>query len=77
MVQLSHPYMTTSQTIALTRWTFVGKIMSLLFNMLSRFGKIPGEGNGNPPQYSCLKNPRDRGTWWATVLEVAKESDRI
>ena len=36
IVQLSHPYMTTGKTIALTRWTFVGKIMSLLFNMLSR-----------------------------------------
>ena len=34
--QLSHPYMTTGKAIALTRWTFVGKIMSLLFNMLSR-----------------------------------------
>ena len=36
MIQLSHPYMTTGKTIALTRWTFVGKVMSLLFNMLSR-----------------------------------------
>ena len=36
-VQLSHPYMTTGKTIALTRRTFVGKVMSLLFNMLSRF----------------------------------------
>ena len=35
-VQLSHPYMTTGKTIALTRWTFIGKVMSLLFNMLSR-----------------------------------------
>ena len=35
-VQLSHPYMTTGKTIALTRWTFVGKVMSLLYNMLSR-----------------------------------------
>ena len=35
-VQLSHPYITTVKTIALTRWTFVGKVMSLLFNMLSR-----------------------------------------
>ena len=34
IVQLSHPYMTTGKTIALTRWTFVGKVMSLLFNML-------------------------------------------
>ena len=37
MVQLSHPYMTPGKTIALTRWPFVGKVMSLLFNMLSRF----------------------------------------
>ena len=36
IVQLSHPYMTTGKTIALTRWTFVGKVMSVLFNMLSR-----------------------------------------
>ena len=37
IVQLSHPYLTTGKTIALTRQTFVGKVMSLLFNMLSRF----------------------------------------
>ena len=36
IVQLSHPYMTTGKTIALTKWTFVGKVLSLLFNMLSR-----------------------------------------
>ena len=36
IVQLSHPYMTTEKTIALMRWTFVGKVMSLLFNILSR-----------------------------------------
>ena len=36
MVQLSHPYVTTGKTIALTRQTFVGKVMSLLFNMLSK-----------------------------------------
>ena len=37
MVQLSHPYMTTGKTIALTIWTFVGKVMSVFFNLLSRF----------------------------------------
>ena len=37
IVQLSHPYMTTGKTITLTRWTFVGKVMSLLFNVFSRF----------------------------------------
>ena len=40
MVQLSHLYMTTGKTIALTRWTFVGKIMSLLFNMLYQFSSV-------------------------------------
>ena len=39
IVQLSHPYMTTGKTITLTRWTFVGKVMSLVFNMLSRLVK--------------------------------------
>ena len=38
LVQLLHPYITTGKTIALTRWTFVGKVVSLLFNMLSRLG---------------------------------------
>ena len=37
MVQLSHPHMTIEKTIALTKWTFISKVMSLLFNMLSRF----------------------------------------
>ena len=37
-------------------------------------GKSPGGGHGNPLQYSCLGNPRDRGAWWATVHRVA-ESD--
>ena len=38
-------------------------------------GRSPGEGNGNPLQYSCLENPMDRGAWWATVHGVAKELD--
>ena len=38
-------------------------------------GRSPREGNGNPPQYSCLENPMDRGVWWATVHGVRKESD--
>ena len=142
IVQLSHPYMTTGKTTALTRQTFVDKRMSLLFNMLSRLvipflpiskhlliswlqspssvileppkiksatvsivsssichevlgfpgssdgkasvcnagdpgfiprlGRYPGEGNGNPLQYSCLENSTDGGAWWATVHGVAK-----
>ena len=35
-------------------------------------GRSPGEGNGNPLQYSCLENPMDRGAWWATVDGVTK-----
>ena len=38
-------------------------------------GRFPGEGNGSPPWYSCLRNPMDRGAWWATVHGVAKELD--
>ena len=34
--------------------------------------RSPGEGDGNPLQYSCLENPKDRGIWWAEVLAVAK-----
>ena len=60
IVQLSHPYMITGKPIAFTRWTFVDKVMSLLFNMLSRLVR---EGNGNPLQYSFLECPMDRGAW--------------
>ena len=52
IVQLSHPYMTTGKTIALTKWTFVGKVMSLLLNMLSRllmaFLPFSRRGKGAP-----------------------------
>ena len=40
-------------------------------------GRSPGEGNGNPLQYSCLENPMDGGTWWATVHGVAKSRTRL
>ena len=40
-------------------------------------GRSPGEGNGNPLQYSCLKNPMDGGAWWATVHRVAKSQTRL
>ena len=35
-------------------------------------GRSPGEGNGNPLQYSCQENPKDRGTWWAIIHGVTK-----
>ena len=40
-------------------------------------GHSPGGGNGNPPQYSGLENPMDRGTWWATVHRVTKNQTRL
>ena len=40
-------------------------------------GRSPGEGNGNPLQYSCLENPMDRGAWWATVHGVAKSLTQL
>ena len=39
--------------------------------------RSPGEGNGNPLQYSCLENPMDRGAWWATVRRVAKSQTQL
>ena len=41
------------------------------------WGRSPGEGNGNPLQYSCLEDPMDRGAWWATVYGVAKSWTRL
>ena len=59
IVQLSHPYMTTGQSIALTRRTFVGKVMSLLFNILSRLGF----------------NPLDLGSLWPWETQISASSD--
>ena len=53
IVQLSHPYLTTGKTIALTRWTFVGRVMSLLFNMLSSLVIT----------FLPMENPMDGGAW--------------
>ena len=56
IIQLSHPYMTTGKTIALTRWAFVGKIMSILFNMLSRL-VIAFLTGSKHPLISWLQSP--------------------
>ena len=65
IVQLSHPYMTTGKTIALTRQTFVGKVMSLLFNMLSRL-LITFLPRSKHLLISWLQSP------WAVILEPRK-----
>ena len=63
IVQLSHPYMTTGKSIALTRWTFVGKVMSLLFTMLSRW-VITFLPSSKPLLISWLQSPS------ALILEL-------
>ena len=65
MVQLSHPYMTIGKTIALTRWTFVRKVMSLFFNMLSRL-VITFSARSKRPLISWLQSPS------AVILEPPK-----
>ena len=65
IVQLSHPYITTGKTIALTRWTFVGKAMSLLFNKLSRL-VIAFLPRSKCLLISCLQSPS------AVILEPKK-----
>ena len=65
IVQLSHPYMTTGKTIALTRWTFVGEVMSLLLNMLSRL-VITFLPRSKHPLISWLQSPS------AVILEPPK-----
>ena len=69
-VQISHPYMTTGKTIALTRWTFVGKVMSLLLNMLSRL-VITFLPRNKHRLISCLQSPS------AVILEPPKIKSAI
>ena len=49
-----------------------GSVVKNLPAMRENQGSIPGEGNGNPLQYSCPENPMDKGAWWATVHGVSK-----
>ena len=46
-------------------------------SLIPGLGRSPGEGNGNPLQYSCLENPMDWGAWWVTVHGVAKSRTRL
>ena len=45
--------------------------------LIPGLGRSPGEGNGNPLQFSCLRNPMRRGAWWATVRGVTKSQTRL
>ena len=70
IVQLSHPYMTTGKTIALTRRTFVDKVISLVFNMLSRLST-------EELMSELWKLVMDREVWHAAIHGVAKSRTRL
>ena len=79
MVQLSHPHMTTGKTIALTIWTFVGKKMSLLFNILSRFViKISGR-NINNLRYAddTILMAESKEIKKSILMRVKQESEKV
>ena len=72
MVQLSHPLGFPGGSEVKAPASNEGDL-----GLIPGSGRSPGEGNGNPLQYSCLKNPMDRGAWGATVHGVAKSQTRL
>ena len=56
---------------------FQGRRLAGDLGSIPGLGRFPGEENGNPLLYSCLRNPTDRGTWWVTVHEVAKSQTQM
>ena len=76
IVQLSNPCTTTRKTIALTRWTFVGKGMSLLFNMLSRFLKIAGR-NINNLRYADDTTLMAESEEESRLMKVKEDSEKV
>ena len=71
-VRLSHPFRFPGGSEVKASACNVGDLGSIPGS-----GRSPGEGNGNPPQYSCLENPMDVEAWWATVHGVAKSWIRL
>ena len=81
-----HTYINTYNIIKVPTLVFGNKYLSFpggsvvknpsaiaeVAGLIPGLGRSPGEGNGNPLQYSCLGNPMDRGAWWATVSGVTK-----
>ena len=68
------------RTVCLNRFLTDGKASAYNagdLGLIPGLGRSPREGNGNPLQYSCQKNPMDGGAWWATVHGVAKSQTRL
>ena len=74
MGQFSHLYMTTGKTINFPSGSDSKASAYIVGNLgsIPGSGRPPGEGNGNPLQYSCLEEPMDRGAWWATVHGIKR-----
>ena len=72
MIGLTTHKMTALQVVLVVKNPFAnaGDVRDL--GLIPGSGRFPGEGNGNPLEYSCLENPMDRGAWWATVDRVTK-----
>ena len=77
MVQLSHPYMTTGKTIALTKRTFVGKVMSLLFNMLSRSANAKRNEAMNIQLSDGNRTANNYHTMWDIVIKNTTLTKRL
>ena len=67
-------HISVSQAVLMIKNCFANAGDGRDMGMIPGLGRCPGEGNGNPLQYSCLENPMDREAWWATVHGIA-ESD--
>ena len=74
---MSHSFIELHKAVVLVGFPGGSEVKASAFSegdwgLIPRLGKSPGEGNGNPLQYSCLENPVDGGAWWTTVQGVAK-----
>ena len=82
LVAASRDYSLVAVHGLLSQWLVAQTVKASAYNggdpgSIPGSGISPGEGNGNPLQYSCLKNPMDRGAWWATVHGVTKSRTRL
>ena len=75
LIQTLPTYLNNTKTCTIIQTSF--SLIFLLTFQLIMFGHLNGEGNGNPLQYSCLENPRDRGAQWAAVCGVAQSRTRL
>ena len=71
------PPLKVAHPLSFSFFRFIIDCNAVVAGSIPGWGRSPGKGNGNPLQYSCLKNSMDRGAWWATVHGVAKSWTRL